>query len=116
MYSTQDRKIDNGTCCGGAWRVWRSDDLVDWTNVSDLGDFSWETAAERDGDSRWATDAAEKDGTYYWYVSVNGNTVSVVKSATPAGPWRDPLGAPADASPKPPLPPRPPSARSRRSR
>jgi hypothetical protein len=92
MYSTQDRKIDNGTCCGGAWRVWRSDDLVDWTNVSDLGDFSWETAAERDGDSRWATDAAEKDGTYYWYVSVNGNTVSVVKSATPAGPWRDPLG------------------------
>ena len=73
-------------------QVYQSDDLVNWRNVSDLPDFGWETSAQHDGKSRWATDAAEKDGQYYWYVSVDGNTVSVVTGPTPAGPWRDPLG------------------------
>ena len=41
----------------------------------------------------WATDAAERNGRYYWYFS-EGPKTGVVVGETPAGPWRDPLGGP----------------------
>ena len=64
--------------------------MVSWTNVSHLHDWDWDPHPGQN----WATDAAYKDGFYYWYVSMAGDTVAVAKSATPRGPWTDPLGKP----------------------
>ena len=42
----------------------------------------------------WATDGAYKNGFWYWYLSVGGSQVAVVRSKSPAGPWEDVLGKP----------------------
>ena len=55
-----------------------------------LQDFSWTPPALLN--ANWATDAAFRNGFYYWYVSVGGDQVAVVRSSGPAGPWEDPLG------------------------
>lgn len=91
MYATHD-VLQNGPCCLGPWWVWQTDDLVTWRNVSLLQDFSWEPTSLRSSASRWATDAAERNGTYYWYVSVGGEDVAVASSGSPSGPWTDPMG------------------------
>ena len=61
-----------------------------WTNVSHLHDWAWDPHPGQN----WATDAAYKNGSYYWYVSMAGDTVAVAKAPSPAGPWSDPLGKP----------------------
>ncbi|MCP4047882.1 MAG: family 43 glycosylhydrolase, partial [Gammaproteobacteria bacterium] len=44
--------------------------------------------------SAWATDAAYRDGKYYWYFSELNEQTGVVVGDSPAGPWKDPLGKP----------------------
>jgi hypothetical protein len=61
---------------------------VTWNNVSHLHDWKWDPHPGQN----WATDAAEKNGSYYWYVSMAGDTVAVAKGPSPVGPWSDPLG------------------------
>jgi arabinoxylan arabinofuranohydrolase len=94
IYSTHDEWAQGshglGGCCTGDWWVWRSDDLISWTNVSHLHDWAWDPHPGQN----WATDAAYKDGSYYWYVSMAGDTVAVAKGPSPRGPWSDPLGKP----------------------
>jgi beta-xylosidase len=94
IYSTHDTWASGshglGGCCTGDWWVWESEDLVTWTNVSSLHDWAWDPHPGQN----WATDAAEKNGSYYWYVSMAGDTVAVAKGPSPHGPWSDPLGKP----------------------
>jgi hypothetical protein len=42
----------------------------------------------------WATDAAYKDGKYYWYFSEGNEQTGVVVGDSPVGPWTEPLGKP----------------------
>ena len=42
----------------------------------------------------WATDAMSRNGQYYFYFSRGPEEIGVVRSDTPAGPWKDPLGKP----------------------
>lgn len=42
----------------------------------------------------WATDAAARNGKYYFYLSAGSTRVAVVVSSNPNGPWHDPLGHP----------------------
>ena len=44
--------------------------------------------------SCWATDAAERNGNYYFYLSAGSERVAVVTSTSPHGPWHDPIGKP----------------------
>ena len=92
IYATQDELSGNGTCCTGDWWIWSSADLIDWVPESQLPYFPWEPAELQT--EFWATDAIERAGRFYWYVSVGGSQVAVATSETPTGPWSDPLGAP----------------------
>jgi len=53
------------------WWCWTSDDLVTWSLESVIQPnvtLPWSSASERD--ECWATDAAFKNGRFYFYLSV----------------------------------------------
>mmetsp|Transcript_30161 Transcript_30161/g.80477 ORF Transcript_30161/g.80477 Transcript_30161/m.80477 type:complete len:481 (-) Transcript_30161:317-1759(-) len=91
MYATNDGLTPSGNdgCCHYPWWIWSSEDLEQWTFESEFGPFSWQSKHDF-----WATDVAERNGRYYWYVSIGADTVAVATSASPTGPWEDPLGMP----------------------
>eukprot|EP00930_Biecheleria_cincta_P005732 TRINITY_DN106675_c0_g1_i1.p1 TRINITY_DN106675_c0_g1~~TRINITY_DN106675_c0_g1_i1.p1 ORF type:complete len:535 (-),score=49.61 TRINITY_DN106675_c0_g1_i1:59-1453(-) len=95
MYSThdQDLNVSNVSCCTGAWWIWQSEDLVTWEVVSQLAGFAWYPAeALHKNHLYWATDAAQRNGQFYWYVSIGGGSLAVVRGSSPSGPWEDVLG------------------------
>lgn len=54
--------------------------------------LAWETnVTEKEC---WATDAAQKDGSTYFYVSVGPTQIGVLKGASATGPFVDPRGTP----------------------
>ncbi|GAA2148664.1 glycoside hydrolase family 43 protein [Glycomyces algeriensis] len=78
------------------WRVWSSDDMVNWTDHGsplNLDTFSW---ARQDA---WAGQAVERNGKFYWYVPVINDAtgrpaIGVAVADSPTGPFRDALGRP----------------------
>ena len=78
------------------WRVWSSDDMVNWTDHGsplNLDTFSW---ARQDA---WAGQAVERGGKFYWYVPVINDAtgrpaIGVAVADSPTGPFRDALGRP----------------------
>lgn len=80
------------------WNVFSSADLENWELVGTLPrtEFTWAK-----GDSAWASQAVEKDGIFYWYVTVLNNdpqepgyAIGVAKSDHPAEGFKDALGQP----------------------
>ena len=71
-----------------------------------MRDILWptDTYTKKNRTDCWATDAAHVNGKYFFYLSVGGNTVGVVSSASPVGPWKDPLGKALIPSDMPDLP------------
>jgi hypothetical protein len=93
LYASHDASAANKTFVMRDWTVWKSQDLVRWTRVSTLRPE--DTYIKDPGfSSAWATDAAEKNGRFYWYFSEGNRQTGVVVGDTPAGPWRDVLGRP----------------------
>jgi beta-xylosidase len=76
------------------WLVWSSTDMVHWTEHPvplKPTDFAWAS-----GDA-WAAEAIEKDGKFYWYVTVShatihGKAIGVAVADSPLGPFRDARG------------------------
>ena len=76
------------------WLVFSSTNLEDWTDHGPalaVSDFSW---ALRDA---WAAHTVERDGKFYWYVSVEhrtvpGKAIGVAVSDSPTGPFSDARG------------------------
>ncbi len=88
------------------WLCFSSTDMVNWKSEGtplSLKDFSWAK------DNAWAAHTIERDGKFYWYVSVwrgegLGFAVGVATSDSPTGPFVDPLGKPlvsSDMTPDP---------------
>lgn len=92
LYATHDKSADNTTFIMEDWWVWSSDDLVSWTYESTLKPE--DTYIGKGFTSAWATDAAEKNGKYYWYFSEANEQTGVVTGDSPTGPWVDTLGKP----------------------
>lgn len=92
LYATHDRSNENAYFAMDDWWVWSSDDLVNWTLESVLKPE--DTYIGKPFDQCWATDAAYRDGKYYWYFSENNRQTGVVVGESPVGPWKDPLGKP----------------------
>ena len=92
LYATHDRSIENTRFAMDEWGVWSSDDLVNWTLESVLKPE--DTYIGRPYDQCWATDAAYRDGKYYFYFSEQNRQTGVVVGDTPVGPWVDVLGKP----------------------
>ncbi|MEV0005138.1 family 43 glycosylhydrolase [Micromonospora sp. NPDC050980] len=78
------------------WRVYSSDDMVNWTDHGsplNLGTFSW---AKQDA---WAGQAVYRNGKFYWYVpmvvrATGQMGIGVAVSDSPTGPFRDAIGRP----------------------
>lgn len=76
------------------WLVFSSADMINWESHPvplKASDFSWAS-----GDA-WASQVIERDGKFYWYVtvshgSVEGKAIGVAVSDSPTGPFRDALG------------------------
>jgi hypothetical protein len=97
LYASHDHSIENTKFVMKDWWVWSSDDLLNWRHESTLKPE--DIYIGKPMDSCWATDAVEKDGTYYWALSDmnrdgDGAQIALVVGDAPGGPWRDPLGGP----------------------
>ncbi len=92
VYASHDKSADNRKFTMEDWWVWSSPDLVNWTKRSVLKPE--DTYIGKPYDGCWATDAAEKNGKYYWYFSERNKQSGVVVGESPVGPWVDPLGKP----------------------
>lgn len=76
------------------WLVFSSTNMVDWEEHPvplKLSDFKWAKA------DAWAAEVIEKDGQFYWYVSVEhaeipGKAIGVAVADHPTGPFRDAIG------------------------
>lgn len=92
LYATHDASPKNATYRMNDWWVWSSEDLVHWEQVSVLRPE--QTFLRRAFSDCWATDAAKRNGHYYFYFSAGPKQIGVVTAESPSGPWRDPLGKP----------------------
>lgn len=93
VYTTHDERTAKSESAFDMrdWRAYSSTDLKTWTDhgvIMSLDDIAW---ANRDA---WAVDVVEKDGVYYMYFPVERSKIGVAISHSPAGPFRDALGAP----------------------
>jgi len=94
MFATHDYSINNTGFDMRDWYVWNSIDLVRWSLASVVK--PQETLHTWSGNRTdcWATDGAFRNNMYYFYLSVGGAQVAVVRAPSPMGPWEDPLGKP----------------------
>ena len=93
LYSTHDFSVNDTGFRNDDWRVFVSADLVSWSLASTL--LPNATPATPDEfHTCWATDAAVRNGSYYFYLSLGSEEIGVMRGATPAGPWEDPRGSP----------------------
>lgn len=73
------------------WEIWSSDDLVTWEKESVVRPEETSMGASY---ACWAVDAAQKDGTYYLYVSNGTKETYVFQSDDPGKGFTDWLGHP----------------------
>jgi hypothetical protein len=90
LYASHDAAPDNREFVTHDWLVWKSSDLVQWECASIL--VPEDTYYRRPSTQCWATDAARRNGKYYFYFSMGAQEIGVVVGDTATGPWRDPLG------------------------
>ena len=78
------------------WRVYSTDDMVNWTDHGSplaLESFTWAD------DRAWAAQLIERNGKYYWYICAHskisgGMAIGVAVGPTPTGPFKDAIGKP----------------------
>jgi len=92
VYASHDKSIKNDKFIMEDWWVWSSPDLVNWTKRSILSPK--DTYIGKEFSRCWATDAAYRNGNYYFYFSEGNEQTGVVVGETPVGPWKDVLGKP----------------------
>lgn len=94
LYASHDKSARNDRFIMEDWQVWSSDDLVNWRLRSTLHPDQTYLRNQPDFALAWATDAAEKNGRFYWYFSEGNRQTGVVVGESPVGPWSDPLAKP----------------------
>jgi len=93
IYATHDYSSNNTGFRMDDWWIWSSADLVNWKKETVLKPE--DTCANKSEYKEcWATDTAERNGAYFWYLSTGPNAVAVMRSDSPTGQWKDPLGKP----------------------
>jgi arabinoxylan arabinofuranohydrolase len=91
LYASHDRAPDNRYWLMDDWQIWSSDDLVAWTLESTVRP---EDTYVGPCENCWATDAAERDGKYYFYFSQKNLDTGVMVSDQPGRGFVDALGRP----------------------
>jgi len=78
------------------WRIYRSTDLQQWSQVGTISPVdNYMGAGNTDC---WAGDIVERNGRYYWYFSNRKSDTGVMVADRPEGPYRDALGEPLMSS------------------
>ena len=78
------------------WRVYSTDDMVNWTDHGSplaLESFTWAD------DRAWASQCIERNGKFYWYICAHskiskGMAIGVAVGDSPVGPFKDAIGKP----------------------
>lgn len=89
LYATHDRSIKSTGFAMDDWWIWASEDLVNWSLESVLRPE--DTYIGEPFDQCWATDAAHRNGKYYWYFSEGNEQAGVVVGRLPRVHGRTPL-------------------------
>jgi arabinoxylan arabinofuranohydrolase len=74
------------------WRIFRSDDLRNWTRVGKIDPADTYLGAGHT--ACWAGDVVERNGRFYWYFSNGSREIGVAVATRPEGPYADALGGP----------------------
>ncbi|MDW5288133.1 family 43 glycosylhydrolase [Formosa sp. PL04] len=74
------------------WRVFKTTNLLDWTQIETISPKD-NYMSDSSGDC-WASDAATRNGKYYFYFSDQKRGIGVMSANTPDGPYSDALGVP----------------------
>ncbi|CAH8281414.1 carbohydrate binding protein with CBM6 domain [Mariniflexile fucanivorans] len=92
LFSGHDDTPDDKTWIMKNWRIFSTTDLVHW----DLRETIHPKDNYMDNNSTdcWASDAASRNGSYYFYFSDRKRGVGVMVADSPSGPYKDPLGKP----------------------
>lgn len=90
MFTTHDRGPGQPIYRMDDWRIYSSEDLVNWTLEATVRP---EDTFLGKCEECYATDSAERNGKYYFYFSQAQNQTGVMVSENgPAGPYKDALG------------------------
>lgn len=92
LYASHDTGPGRGDYIMESWGIYSSDDLVSWTHEHTIRPE--DTYIGRYCHKLFAVDCAEYRGKYYLSFSEYVNSIGVLVSDTPTGPWTDPLGKP----------------------
>ncbi|ESQ81325.1 family 43 glycosylhydrolase [Asticcacaulis sp. YBE204] len=88
LYATDDASNSGKYWDSTAWRLYTSKDLKTWKDDGaflDVKVFKW---AKPDAKA-WAPEAATRNGKYYFYAPIGGDTIGVAVADKPEGPYRD---------------------------
>jgi beta-xylosidase len=88
VYATNDQDNSGKYWDSTDWRLFSSKDLTTW---SDDGSFLSVTVFKwaRPDAKAWAPEAAFRDGKYFFYAPVGGDTIGVAVASAPQGPFKD---------------------------
>ena len=92
LYSGHDSYPNDKTWIMKDWRVFSTTDLIQWkkeTTISPKDNYMGINTTDC-----WATDAAERNGQYYFYFSDGKRGIGVMTSKTPGGHFTDALWKP----------------------
>ena len=92
LFACHDFSPENRNYILKDWWIWSSSDLIDWKLESVLRPET--TFIGQPFNDCWATFGVERAGKWYWYFAAGPHQIGVVTADSPAGPWKDPLGAP----------------------
>ena len=92
LYATSDFSVNDTGFKNTRWWAWESPDLVRWSLASVLLPNAT-PATPDEWNTCWATDAAQRDGSTFWYLSMGPDEVGVMRGATPVGPWENARGS-----------------------
>jgi len=94
LYTGHDISPDNSGYRMNDWLCFSSTNMADWEfcgSPLQVKDFAWAKA------DAWASQVIERDGKFYWYVSVEhangGKAIGVAVSDNPTGPFEDARGS-----------------------
>jgi beta-xylosidase len=92
LYSGHDASPKDKTWVMKDWRVFSSTDLRNWSlqkTISPKDNYMDDNSADC-----WASDAATRNGNYYFYFSDRKRGVGVMSAKSPTGNFKDVLGKP----------------------
>lgn len=92
LFSGHDSHHDDKTWVMKDWRVFSTTNLLDWkqeTTISPKDNYMADNSSDC-----WASDAAIRNGKYYFYFSDRKRGIGVMCSDSPAGSYVDALGKP----------------------